>query len=530
MPSRAYRKGGTVSRVSFSVMAAIFFVLSTSLAVGVADRLHRLSTVTSILKVQPKYLVVLVLDGARPDYLRVKGLTRLNALRSQGVLYDRAFAGILESETPSGHATISTGSTPAHDGLLGFNWVRGDNDAIRLFDPNVVRQGTMERLMQQAGASTIASLFKSRYPKAKVVAVSGHKYYAADPLGGPAADYILYYAPDAKNNYLPTAIPNHVPPASILSAPGLAYQGTNLPAGIEDTLAVKLALTSFRKVRQQVTLINLPEFDYPLGHVYGDDPAYVKTLMQHFDRDLGMIEDTYRKAGVLDQTLFVITSDHGMTPLRYIVPDSVLDDSITAAGTTSSETTYSTSGYVWLQNANMAKAVADNVVKKKDAHVQSVYYKVTSSAGDSYVRAGGLSISTQTDSANQYLLQSFLSGNAPDVVAICTEHTAFENISAKNWKGNHGGAAWESQHVPLLIAGPGVAGGTVSHAPARLEDVAPTALALFGIKARGMQGTVLADALRDPSSAQVRAQTQLDRTLSPVVAALSAQSQADTHT
>ena len=321
-----------------------------------------------------------------------------------------------------------------------------------------------------------------------------------------------------------------MPPASILNAPGLAYPGTNLPAGVEDTLAVKLALTSFKKVHQQVTLINLPEFDYPLGHVYGDDPAYMKMLMQHFDRDLGMIEDTYRKAGVLDQTLFVITSDHGMTPLRHIVPDSVLDDSVTAAGTTSSETTYSTSGYIWLQNANMAHAVADNVVKKKDAHVQSVYYKVTSSAGGSYVRAGGLSISAQTDSANQYLLQSFLSGNAPDVVAICTERAAFENTSAKTWKGNHGGAAWESQHVPLLIAGPGIAGGTVSHAPARLEDVAPTALALFGIKARGMQGTVLADALRTPSSGQIKAQKALNRTLNPVVAALSAQSQADTYT
>jgi hypothetical protein len=178
----------------------------------------------------------------------------------------------------------------------------------------------------------------------------------------------------------------------------------------------------------------------------------------------------------------------------------------------------------------MAQAVADNVVKKKDAHVQSVYYKVTSSAGGSYVRAGGLSISAQTDSANQYLLQSFLSGNAPDVVTICTERAAFENISAKNWKGNHGGAAWESQHVPLLIAGPGIAGGTVSHAPARLEDVAPTALALFGIKARGMQGTVLADALRNPSSGQIKAQKALNRTLNPVVAALSAQSQADTRT
>jgi hypothetical protein len=522
MPSRAYRRrGAAASRASFSVIAAIFFLLSTSLAIGVAESLHRLSRPHPALTILPRYLVVLVLDGARPDYLHVTKLPHLDALRRQGVEYDRAWTGILESETPSGHATLSTGSTPARDGLLGFNWIRNDNDAVRLFDPNVVRQGVIERVMQQAGASTIAARFKSRYPKAKVVAVSGHKYYAADPLGGPAADYILYYAPDAKNHYVPTSIPGHVAPQSILNAPGLSYPTTTVPPGVEDTLAVKLALAAFRKVHQQVTLINLPEFDYPLGHVDGADPVKTRLLMQDFDRDLGLIEDTYRKAGVLDRTVFVITADHGMTPLKWILPDSLLDDAVARAGATAPETTYSTAGYIWLQNPDLAPAVADNVVARKDPHIQSVYYKATSKGVDSYARAGGLSIAAGVDSANQYLLRSFLGGNAPDVVALCTENAGFEVKSAENWKGNHGGGAWQSQHVPLVIAGPGVTSGMISHAPARLEDVAPTALALFHIKATGMQGTVLADALQQPFPNQIRAQQRLNRTLVPLVQALS---------
>ena len=524
MPSSAHRRRRTFSVASFSLCAAIFLLFSTSLAVGVADRLHRLSLETPARPVQPKYLVMLVLDGARPNYLHLTALPHLDALRRRGVEYDRAWAGILESETPAGHATLNTGSTPARDGLLGFNWIRGDNDAVRLFDPNVVRQGAMEHVLQRAGVSTIASLFKRRYPKAMTVAVSGHKYYAADPLGGPAADYILYYAPDAKNRYVPTAIPGHVPPASILHAPGLSLPTTTLLPGVEDTLAVKLALASFRKVRQQVTLINLPEFDWPLGHVNGGDPVHARILMQDFDRDLGLIEDTYRRAGVLDQTVFVVTSDHGMTPLQHIVPDSVLDDAVTRAGTTSDETTYSTAGYIWLQNRAMAQRVASNVVAQENPYVQSVYYKVTSREGDGYVRAGGLPISLQVDAANQYLLQSFLGGNAPNVVAFCTEHTAFEVQGATSWKGNHGGGAWETQHLPLIISGPGVAHGVVSHAPARLEDVAPTALALFKVKATGMEGTVLADALRAPSPGQVKAQAALNRILNPVVDALAAQS------
>ena len=525
MPSRAYRQRRAVSRASFSLIAAVFFVLSTSLAAGVAHQLHTISTVQPI--VTPKYLVLFVLDGAVPSYLHLAPLPHVDALRSTGVEYDRAFAGILESETPTGHATISTGSTPARDGLLGFNWITSDNNPVRLFDPNVVRQGAIEHLMEQAGAPTIAALFKSRYPKAKVVAVSGHKFYAADPLGGPAADYILYYAPDVKNRYVPTAIPGHVPPASVLQGPGLISQTTTLAPGEEDDRTTDLAIHAFQEVRQQVTLINLPEFDWPLGHVYGADTARTVQLMQDFDRDLGRLEDAYRKAGVLNSTLFVITSDHGMTPLQYIVPDRVLDDSVTQAGTTSLETTYSTGGYIWLQNPAVSQTVAGNIVARKDPHVQSVYYKVTSKSGDSYVRAGGLTISPQVDTANQYLLSSFLGGNAPDVVAFCSEHTAFEKKDAETWKGNHGGGAWYSQHVVLLISGPGVRSGAVSHAPARLEDIAPTALSLFHVKATSMQGSVLADALLAPSAQQVSAQNAINRQLNPVVDALSRQSSAE---
>jgi len=247
--------------------------------------------------------------------------------------------------------------------------------------------------------------------------------------------------------------------------------------------------------------------------------------MQGFDRDLGTIEDLYRRAGILDQTVFVVTADHGMADLRYQIPDAVLDNAVSAAGTTSPETTYSTAGYIWLQNRSLAPVVAGNIVHAANAHIQSVYYRVQAGSGDSYVLASGQHVGSDIDLANQYLLSTFQGGNAPDVVAFCAEDAAFVTKGAETWKGNHGGGAWGSQHMPLIISGPGVAAGVVSHAPARLEDIAPTALALFGIKARGMQGAVLADALAAPTAAQQRTQDALDRTLNPVVSALANQSQ-----
>jgi arylsulfatase A-like enzyme len=528
MPTRV-RHGGRrrLSQASFAIFAALFLVGATSLAAGVAHQLHQLSLTKPASRplIKPRYLVVLVLDGARRDYLHMMPLPHLDALRRSGIEYDRAFAGILESETPAGHATLSTGSTPARDGLLGFNWITDNDSTIHLFDATTVRAGAIEHVMQRAGVPTIASLFKARYPRARVVAVSGHKYYAADPLGGPRADYIMYYAPGPKGRYVPTAIPGHVPPANVLNAPGLAARSTHLPLGEENTLAVKLAMASFRQLHQQVTLINLPQFDWPLGHVYGGDATRARSLMRRFDRDLGTIEDTYRRAGVLKRTAFVITADHGMADLRYQIPDAVLDNAVAGAGTTSLETSYSTAGYVWLQNPALAQVVANNVVQQHNPHIQTVYYKVESKAGDGYVRAGGQPISAAMEAANQYLLSSFQGGNAPDVVAFCAEDAAFAKQGAENWKGNHGGGAWGSQHIPLIIAGPGVRRSVLSPVPARLEDIAPTVLRLFGIRARGMQGSVLADALLQPSGRERRTQRALDTELSPVVTALAQRSQ-----
>src|SRR5690349_11787530 len=56
--------------------------------------------------VSPKYMVVLVLDGGRPDYLSVPGIPHVRALMQNGTVYSNAFDGVLESETPTGHATI----------------------------------------------------------------------------------------------------------------------------------------------------------------------------------------------------------------------------------------------------------------------------------------------------------------------------------------------------------------------------------------------------------------------------------------
>ena len=70
-------------------------------------------------------VVMVVLDAFRADYQALAPMPNLNWLMERGVSYRNAWVGQLESMTPASHATISTGATPAHHGVIGFSWRDG---------------------------------------------------------------------------------------------------------------------------------------------------------------------------------------------------------------------------------------------------------------------------------------------------------------------------------------------------------------------------------------------------------------------
>jgi hypothetical protein len=195
-PSREREHHSRRFGAPFSVIAAVYLILSAALAATASHFMHGQSPPLSVpsstsvgfANQTPRYLVLMVLDGARPDYLNVTTLPHVAALRAEGTYFSKAFDGILEAETPSGHTAIATGSQPAQNGILGFDWAN-DNDRYSIFSPT--KMSAMEQIISESHSPTIGGLYKAHFPRAKVVAVSGHKYYAAAPLGGPNADAII---------------------------------------------------------------------------------------------------------------------------------------------------------------------------------------------------------------------------------------------------------------------------------------------------------------------------------------------------
>ncbi|HEX6507310.1 MAG TPA: alkaline phosphatase family protein, partial [Chloroflexota bacterium] len=159
-----------------------------------------------VLAARPQYVVMLVLDGTPPSYFKLADFPHLNALRRQGVTFNQAWDGMLETETPTGHASLGTGSLPRRHGILSFSWVTDSGMHEQPTNPVPIQQGQLEQVLRRSGVPSIASELKRVDPHATVAVTSGHKDYAVDSVGGPYADYLMYY--EIRNQmWVPVAIP-----------------------------------------------------------------------------------------------------------------------------------------------------------------------------------------------------------------------------------------------------------------------------------------------------------------------------------
>jgi arylsulfatase A-like enzyme len=483
------------------------------------------------------YVIILVMDAFRADYQHLGPMPNLNWLMSRGTHYTHAWVGHLETYTPTSHATISTGSHPNHNGVIGFSWrdpKTGQEDYTAWWQG--VMAGRLEAQLTQHGVNSIPLAMKCQDPHARVVALSSEKYYAADALGGSAADYIIFGQPVGKR-IVTRGVPHHVPPQTFLKKSDLS-RAWPLTYGQFDEMAMTMALESLRSLDPRLLMINLPGVDI-YGHRVGGpaSPDIMKRLASAADAQIGRLIAELRRRGILDQTIFVVTGDHGMVGNTFQLDDSVVKAAIRAAGGDYLFHVGGNSAYIWLKNPEAAGSVAQKMVDAfptlplyRSTDAQSVafaHYQTIVSGKYTFnpVVPTGTTVDLQLEKAYQYLLSTFKGPLAPDIALWFEENTITSHNP--NVHGEHGGATWGAQQIPLVISGPGVRSGATSAFPARLMDIAPTVLTLLGIQPDRMDGAVLADALSRATDDQHSAQQDLAGRLKHYQSALIARSKAD---
>jgi hypothetical protein len=362
-------------------------------------------------------------------------------------------------------------------------------------------------------------------------------------MGGPDANWIFAYQ-RASGYWSPFTIsPGRPVPSKLLHDASLrekipsSNQSTvpflydPLVLGHQDSLVMKFAVKSLQQYRPRAMLLNLAEVD-TVGHWSTKWKAEEGRLYRSFDHDLGQLIAAYKKAGIYNQTLFVITADHGMiqSKNRVLDRDAVVNQIKSTLGSTSIILTNGggaagpTMTSIWLKNPANNEKMAKAIWAKNYDNVSAIYYATNTDGHYQYKMAGCNSCSPDLVNAYNYLMSTDAGPTGEDIAILLRENA--RNSGLPQMPGRHGGADWGSQHVTLLLSGPGVQDGTSNH-PARLTDVAPTIERFMGITPNARDGIVLADAFQNPNASDVSAQNASDTTLNPVVSALQSRAASD---
>lgn len=480
---------------------------------------------TTSVQAQPSfanYLVLISLDACRPEYLDLAPLPNLKSLMANGTMYTDAWVGSLVSNTPPGHTVMSTGTFPKTNGILSFTWKNSETgEKVDSTTLEAINRGEMARIVEKSGVPTLAGLIKAQTPDAKIAVVTAHKYYAAQGLGMGPTDYIVYskrvpktnpksraptptpdrtYEP-SEGSLIPVALQGHAPAPEVMNDKRLNVMSEK--AGDENLFVLNVALALFDKYKPRALLLNLPETD-GIGHRTGGMTGLdkVREAMLATDAGIGKLMDAYRAAGIFDQTLWVVTADHGMIPNAKEIDPKTIRTLAQKAGVQGGGGIY-----VSLNKPAQAVALAEAIAQGQVDGTIGAYAKVKVENQWQYQPAPTTktTIAASLNDAYLYLLSTFVGATSPDVVMMTAENVGV-GTEPLNTKGEHGAVTWGNQHIPLIISGPGIKRGSASNAPARLVDVAPTIARVMNFPTTGMDGVPLADALQNPMPADVTVQ------------------------
>jgi len=465
-------------------------------------------------------------QGSEGDWL----MPRLRELIHRGTAYTNASSN-LPSVTDPNHLNIMCGTLTGTVGVPAVQSQYGGRDdlgqPIRVY-------GSREMLRYGPGGEQVPTLFegvRTLEPLARGALVSG-KYWVNELLddGGTTLQVSVSgkVGPDYVGRPEKFVLGD---PASDLdreSDPGAnwtfgalgvdEFMGSMPDLAPSDAYTMASALRVIAHEDPEVMYINLASMDYA-QHVMGnasdvsewddqgtpstyDDLNLVNSLAtreqvldvaREADVQLGMLLDTLEARGRLDSSYVIVTADHGQVthPEDGVQVESVLR----MAGIAPTElTTRAGSSQVIIYDLGPEQAEAvENVLEP----LGIVYNRAEMETG--LDEATGTAFALPRELYSEYWIGQddtpgvhhrwpslfvFDENNEQFVVYnqfwANTHEPLLPLMPAPSWLvGGHGGPA--TQHVPLVLSGPGIASGVVRNEAVRIHQIAPTLYQLLGI-------------------------------------------------
>jgi hypothetical protein len=483
---------------------------------------------------KPKLVVMIVVDQFRYDYLtrfRMEYHGGLDQLLTHGAVFTNARYIHFPTVTAVGHSTVLSGATPAMSGIIANDWFdREEGKTVTSVSDTATKllgggngTGSSPRRML---ADTVGDELKMADDnKSKVIGISLKDRASILPAGHMANGAYWFDAKTGNfvsSTYYFADLPDWV--KSFNGArPADQYHGATwltkvMPAGGPTLYSAidaspfanqmieqmaEAAIQNEQLGQRDVTDLLAVSFsanDY-VGHSAGPDSPEVHDMGVQTDK---MLEQFFRaidtKVG-LDNTIIVITGDHGVDPLPEVnaqrkMPGGRLPLGIVSKTVEAALVKKFGDGEWIVSNAEHSIYLNLDLIgqKKLDAgevnrvaaeaargipHVFRVYTREQLIAGDAF-----------PDEVGKRVLNGYFPRRGADVEVLLDPYWIFTQSGA-----THGSPFGYDNHVPVIFMGPGIREGRYNNTIA-VNDIASTLATILDVETpSGSVGRVLTEML-----------------------------------
>ena len=496
---------------------------------------------------KPRLIVVITVDQLRPDYLeryrsQLKGGFAM--LLKQGAWFAAAYQDHAVTETAPGHSTILSGRWPAHTGIISnvlgvldstatligiqgpgasparfrgtefFDWLKAAEPEARALSVSRKDRGAILPIGRaresvywyQSGFFTTSRYYADSLPT-WVRAFNGRR--VPERAAGATWNLLLpardYSEPDSvpyENGGVGFTFPHRLPADSGQAALALAGVPTM------DSVTLAFALEGVRALQlggrgaTDLLAVSLSTTD-AIGHAFGPDSREIHDQVLRLDRYLGwFLQQLFVRYGT-GSVLVVLTADHGVTPFPErsrglgrpnavrVIPDSVIARVNAALDGRAGNGQWLQFETGMLLDPERAQLVARGV--NVDSVVADVATRLRALPGVARVdRPADLAADTADAVGRRWLHQI-----APDAgIELVVTLVPYSIWSYPDLPiAMHGQPTELDAHVPLVLWGAGIRGGTYGERVSTV-DIAPTLARLLGLTpAEPLDGRPLIEAL-----------------------------------
>jgi arylsulfatase A-like enzyme len=434
-------------------------------------------------RVPKERVVIIVVDGLRPDYVTAELMPRLNAMANSGVR-GLAHHAVFPSVTRVNGPSIFTGRYPGGHGLMGNAIYMPTVDDDRVL--NASDAADLRAIDQATGGQLLTAPSLG-----ELLAAQDLRYFAASSGSSGSAMLMNHRGAGIGLVHQDFAIPDSLGPvaAEVLGPP------PQIDAGASNVPLVARAVDAVLRIgldREDADVLSvwLTEPDHT-AHAYGIGAPETNAALAGVDAQIGRLLDGLAERGLSESTDILVTSDHGFTtstgstPLSRLLVDAGLKQSARSTDVVVAETA------ITVREGGPARTAAVVRLLQQTDWIGPVF---THDAAD----GSGLGVLPGT------VGYSAVGWNHERSADVLTSYNWSDEKNEFGYSGsvmapgvaNHGSSSPSDLHATLVAAGPHIKQGVSSSVPSGNVDITPTTLALLGVPLpQDVDGRVLDEVL-----------------------------------